>query len=40
MFAPQNQTPSTIDAISGSLTEWYNQVDDAIKVSEIIPGNY
>ena len=40
MFAPQNQEPNTIDAVSGSLTEWYNAVDEAIKVSEIIPGNY
>ena len=40
MFAPQNQEPNTIDAVSGSLTEWYDAVDEAIKVSEIIPGNY
>ena len=40
MFAAQNQQPNVIDAMSGNLQDWYNSVDDAVKASEIIPGNY
>ncbi|KAH0805717.1 uncharacterized protein GO595_001356 [Histomonas meleagridis] len=40
MFAPQNQQYNVIDAMSGYLEDWYNAVDEAIKLSEIIPGNY
>ena len=40
MFAPQNQTPNVIDALSGNLSEWYNAVDEALRTSEIIPGEY
>lgn len=40
MIAPQNQTPTVIDSMQGSQTDWYNSVDDAIRVSEIIPGQY
>ena len=40
MFAPQNQQPNVIDSMSGSMEDWYNAVDDAIKKSEVIPGNY
>ena len=40
MFAPQNQQPNVIDSMSGSMEEWYNAVDDAVKKSEVIPGNY
>ena len=40
MFAVQNQQPNVIDSMSGSMEDWYNAVDDAIKKSEVIPGNY
>ena len=40
MFGVQNQTPTVIDSMSGSMEDWYNAVDDAIKKSEVIPGNY
>ncbi|KAH0807201.1 uncharacterized protein GO595_000377 [Histomonas meleagridis] len=40
MFAPQNQQPNVIDAMTGNLQDWYNEVDEAVKASEIIPGNY
>ncbi len=40
MFAPQNQQPNVIDAMTGSMEDWYNAVDEAVKKSEVIPGNY
>lgn len=40
MFAPQNQQPNVIDSMSGSMEEWYNAVDEAVKKSDVIPGNY
>ena len=40
MFAPQNQQPNVIDSMNGSMEEWYNAVDEAVKKSEVIPGNY
>ena len=40
MFAPQNQQPNVIDSMTGSMEEWYNAVDEAVKKSEVIPGNY
>ena len=40
MFAPQNQQPNVIEAMSGSMEDWYNAVDEAVKKSEVIPGNY
>lgn len=40
MFAPQNQQPNVIDLMTGSMEEWYNAVDEAVKKSEVIPGNY
>lgn len=40
MFAPQNQQPNVIESMSGSMEEWYNAVDEAVKKSDVIPGNY
>ena len=40
MYAPQNQQPNVIDVMSGSMEGWYNAVDEAVKKSEVIPGNY
>ena len=40
MFATQNQQPNVIDSITRSMDEWYNAVDESVKKSEVIPGNY
>ena len=40
MFAPQNQQLNAIDAMSGSMEELYEDVDDAVQKSDVIPGNY
>ena len=40
MFAPQNQQPDIIDAWSGTLQDWYESIDNALSVSEIVPGHY
>ena len=40
MFSVQNQQPNVIDSMSGSMEDWYNAVDEAIKKSEVIPRNY
>lgn len=40
MFAPQNQTSNVIDSLNGNLEDWYNAVDNSIKKSDVIPGNY
>lgn len=40
MLAPQNQTPTLFDSMQGNQTDWYNAVDEALRLSEIIPGEY
>lgn len=40
MLAPQNTPPSIIEGMDGNLTEWFNQVDEALRLSEAIPGQY
>lgn len=40
MLAPQNQTPTVFDSLQGNQTDWYNAVDEAIRLSEIVPGEY
>jgi len=40
MFAPQNQQPTVIDAMSSSQVDWYQSIDDAVKVSDIVSGHY
>lgn len=40
MIAPQNQQPTVIDAMIGTKSEWYNAVDEAVRPSEVLPGNY
>ena len=40
MNAPQNQQPTVIDSMDGTLTEWYNACDEAFRLSEVIPGQY
>ena len=39
-FAPQNQTPDVSDALDGSLTTWYENVNNCLKTSECVPGHY
>lgn len=39
-FAPQNQTPDITDAIDGSITSWYERINDCLKTSECVPGHY
>ena len=40
MFAAQNQEPTVIDAMSGSVSQWYADVDAAMKKSDVVPGTY
>ncbi len=37
---PENTPDTILDTISGNVTEWYNAVDDVLRKSEVIPGNY
>ena len=39
-YAPQNQSPDITDALDGSLTSWYDNVNNCLKSSECVPGNY
>ena len=39
-FAPQNQVPDITDAIDGSITSWYERINDCLKTSECVPGHY
>ena len=39
-FAPQNQAPDVSDAIDGSLTSWYDNINNCLKTSECVPGHY
>jgi len=39
-LAPQNQTPDITDALDGSLSNWYENVNNCLKLSECIPGKY
>ena len=40
MLAPQNATSEITDTLNGSLTQWYKNVDSALKASECVPGYY
>ena len=40
MLSAQNQEPSVIDALSGSVSQWYADVDAAMKKSDVVPGTY
>ena len=40
MFAPQNQQPTILDSLTGTMEDWYDAVDASIKKSDVIPGNY
>ena len=36
----QNKATSILDALEGTVEEWYDQVDGLLKASDFIPGNY
>ena len=40
MISPQNMQPNVIEYIDGTLQEWYNSVDSALRASEVRPGEY
>ena len=40
MYAAQNQEASIIDALNGSVTQWYADIDAAMKKSDVVPGTY
>ena len=40
MLAPQNQQFTILDSIESTQTAWYDEIDMAIKRSDIIPGDY
>ena len=40
MLAPQNAPNEITDTLNGSLTEWYQSIDSALKASECVPGYY
>ena len=39
-FAPQNQAPDITDSLDGSITSWYDNVNNCLKTSECVPGHY
>ena len=40
MLSAQNQEFNVIDALAGSVSQWFEDIDAAIKKSDIIPGTY
>ena len=40
MYAVQNQEANVIDSLSGSVSQWYADVDAAMKKSDVVPGTY
>ena len=40
MLSPQNQQFTVLDSIESTQTSWYDEIDAAIKRSDIIPGDY
>ena len=40
MLSAQNQEPNVIDALSGSVSQWYADIDAAMKKSDVVPGTY
>ena len=39
-YAPQNTAPDVTDALDGSLTSWYDNINNCLKTSECVPGHY
>ena len=39
-YAPQNTAPDVSDALDGSLTTWYENINNCLKTSECVPGHY
>lgn len=40
MLAPQNQQFTVLDSIESTQSAWYDEIDSAIRRSDIIPGDY
>ncbi|WP_405289849.1 hypothetical protein [Methanobrevibacter sp.] len=40
MLAPQNKEFTVLDSIESTQSAWYDEIDSAIKRSDIIPGDY
>ena len=40
MLSPQNQQFTVLDSIDSTQTAWYDEIDAAIRRSDIIPGDY
>lgn len=40
MLSAQNQEATVIDALAGSVSQWYADVDSAMKKSDVVPGTY
>ena len=40
MLSAQNQEPTVIDAMSGSVQQWFADIDAAMKKSDVVPGTY
>ena len=40
MLSAQNQEPTVVDALSGSVSQWYADIDAAMKKSDVVPGTY
>ena len=40
MLAPQNQEFTVLDSIESTQSAWYDEIDSAIRRSDIIPGDY
>ena len=40
MLAPQNQQFTVLDSIESTQSAWFNEIDEAIRRSDIIPGDY
>ena len=40
MLAPQNAASEITGTLNGSLTQWYQNVDSVLKVSECVSGYY
>ena len=39
-LAPQNQVPDITDSLDGSITSWYDNINNCLKTSECVPGHY
>ena len=40
MIAPSNHEFSIAEILSGSVSKWYQDVDNCLSISEVVPGQY